>query len=85
MWGDVIAGPNVFIASMKRPETTIKVRNTKKPTERGSSGPFVPPVLRCCFDFLLIFNSGHLHRGSVGSASPAYQTPCSLERSLAGH
>lgn len=45
VWGDVIAGPNVFIASMKRPETPIKARNTKKATEWASSGLFVPPAL----------------------------------------
>lgn len=34
----VIAGPNVFIASVKRPETPNKSnKHTKKPTERGSS------------------------------------------------
>lgn len=72
--GDVIAGPNVFIAPVKRPETPIKAPNTLKKADL-----FVPPAL----DFLLIFNSGHLHRGSSGSASPANQTS-SLERSHAG-
>lgn len=33
--GDVIAGLNVFIASMKRPEAPIKATNTQKePTDR---------------------------------------------------
>ena len=42
--GGVIAGPNAFIASMKRPETLMKTKkHTKKATDRGSSLS-VPPL-----------------------------------------
>lgn len=47
--GGMLAGPNVFIASMKRPETPVKATNTKTATERESSGLFVPPALCCSF------------------------------------
>lgn len=34
--GGVIAGPNVFMASMKRPETPIKATNTQRKQQNGN-------------------------------------------------
>lgn len=77
---DMIAGPAVFMASMRRPETPIKGAN------KGSGRTEMEPsaALFFFFFFLLTFNWGHLHRGSGGSASPENQT-ASWERSHAGY
>ena len=44
--GDVKAGPNVFIASMKRPETPIKATHTQREQQTVRCGLF---VLLLCF------------------------------------
>lgn len=75
--GGVIAGPNAFTASMKRPETLIKAKSTQRTQQIGDRAADCASCSVLLLRFLLIFNAGHLHKGSGGSASPADQTPCS--------
>lgn len=46
VWGDVIAGPNVFMAAVKRPETPIKATNTQRKQQTGDRAACPSLLLR---------------------------------------